>query len=130
MSCDAHERMIWNASCNLSEVLIINRNNLEMSREGSGGKGHSLSLLFVSLAVGQPDSLSSRVCITLSTKSWTIDLTLIVFLSFFNTHTHTHWIGQAEHNHYFFCTSAPFLSEQAVSFCLAACIARLSDATI
>lgn len=54
LSCEADERMILKASFNLFfTVLVINRNNLEASRERSEGKGHTLSLVFASLAVGQ-----------------------------------------------------------------------------
>lgn len=128
LSCEACERKILNAFRNLFWVLIVNRNNLEMSTRmegGVGGKGHTLSLLFVFLLVGQSLLLylSLSVPQPLPSKHWTIDLTLIVFLFcglplYHTQHLHIH-TGQAGCN-YFFLHSG---SEQASRFfCLAACI--------
>lgn len=65
LSCEASERMIVNASHNLSRVLIVNRNNLEMTREGSEGKVAHCPCF---LSLGQSLFLCLSPYIPLSTK--------------------------------------------------------------
>lgn len=89
--------MILNASCNLFRLLIINRNNSEMSTEGSEGKvTHCPCFLSLRLLVSLTFSLFMSLSVHLSLA---IDLTLIVFLfhgpplyhtQHLHIHTHTH----------------------------------------
>lgn len=60
LSCEADERMILNVSCNPFKVLIVNRSNLEMCKEGPEGKVTLCPppFFFASLGVDQHDFLS------------------------------------------------------------------------
>lgn len=65
LSCEAWERMILKASGNLFRVLIVNRNNLKMTREGSHGKVTLCPCFFTSLAVGQSVGVSPLLGLSL-----------------------------------------------------------------
>lgn len=95
LSVEAYERMISNVPYNLFKVLIVNRSNLEMSREGPEGKVTLCPFFFllVSLPVGQ------HLFISLSS----IDLTRAFLLSNpppLSAFTSIIQTGQAERNYF------------------------------
>lgn len=125
LSCEACERRILNASCNLFRLLIVNRNNLEMStrmKGGVGGKGHYVLAFCLSL-VGQSLFLYLSLSVPpfQTVNNWfdPNSVSLPAALLFITHNTCTYTPSQAERNHFFLYSG----SQQASRFfCLAACI--------
>lgn len=94
-------------------MLVINRNNLEASRERSEGKGHTLSVVFASLAVGQSVFIIFMSHFTnpeLGRFDSTPHTALLVIAH------NTQWIGHTEHTVIIIFPLLRIQSEQMVFF--------------